>query len=558
MKLRLKVSHIVLGTALAAPLSLCRGDALSDAQAAYVAQGFGMFVHFSMPTAAQYYFTPNQPNSNIFNPYLLDTDQWAATAKSAGMKYIVLTAKHVDGFALWNTAKSTYNASNTTWAAQQAPGQTDIVARFQASCNKYGLGMGLYFNMADFSNGIFDGDNPYLTADVANRPPSYYAAPHDNAYNAAYDVAQIRELVQRYPGVKAIWADTYGWGIPRYKGDDHSIEVNAAVKSVSPSTLMIVNGSPDISDIVTYERTTPGVNNTIPAEVCDYLADNWFYEPFKSSMQPRLTPAQIASTVNTFKQRAASYLLDVTVDRSGLIPQSQVDALVQTGTLLGVTGAPTINARPVRPVTQTLVANPSFEGNAVGSVPSGGWSAAGNVHVVDASTWAAAPGDGNRYALFTPDATRHASGTLSQTIQTIAGQEYMVWFKMGVQGTDTGNVGVRIDASGTPSNEFWVQSDYFKLYPGAIAVPLTDFELLDQVYKFTATSSLTTLSFQDITDYEPPPSGALLDYTSGVNGLALDGISVGQVPEPSTASVAFAATLAFLGRRRRNGKRDIH
>ena len=103
-----------------------------------------------------------------------------------------------------------------------------------------------------------------------------------------------------------------------------------------------------------------------------------------------------------------------------------------------------------------------------------------------------------------------------------------------------------------------MQADDFKFHPGTISDPLTDLELLVQVYKFTATSSLTTLTFQDITDYAQPPSGVLQDYTSGVTGLALDGISVGQVPEPSTAGVAFAATLAVLGRRRRNGKRDIH
>lgn len=547
--------------AAAAAFLLCRAprvraDALSDAEAAYIQQGFGMFIHFNMPTFVGDTNTPNQPNINVFNPYLLNTDQWAATAKAAGMKYIVFTAKHEDGFALWNTPESSYNITNTTWAHEQAAGQADIITRLQASCDKFGINLDLYFSNPDLSNGVYrsgvQGTNA-LTDQPYNLPN-----PHSSDFNIAYETAQIKELIALDPKVNAIWTDNYGRAYPDVS---QFPALDDAVKTGNAGRIFIENGAPyGLSDIQTFERQIVPAGTGVPAETCDTLSQGWFVGP--GDDPPRFTPQQVADTVNLLKSRGANYLLDVQVDRTGMIGQAQVNTLVQTGQLLGVNDAPIIPDRPVRPAANLLnaVSNGTFDPNANGAGNGqigGGWTQHGNVTLTNSAadtvmfdSTNSGPED---FVIFKPDATpsgRAASGEISQTVATVPGQQYYVFFRLGVEATNTGNAGVRVSATGAPSNDFWSQNDAFKFSATYAGNRWVNWAPWDQVYTFTATTDQTTLDFLDITDYNAPAGG--WDYTSDVTGMTLDSVAIAPVPEPVGLAVVFLSGVPMLRRRGRS------
>src|SRR5277367_3560199 len=119
-----------------------RGTPLLELQQRFLDLRFGMFVHFNMATFQdREWGNPTSPASQ-FNPTNLDTDQWAAAAKSANMTWGCLTTKHHDGFCIWPTA--TRSAS-----VKQTPHKIDIVRAYVDSFRKAGLTVALYFSILD-------------------------------------------------------------------------------------------------------------------------------------------------------------------------------------------------------------------------------------------------------------------------------------------------------------------------------------------------------------------------------------------------------------------------
>ena len=127
-------------------------------QAKWADAEIGVIIHFDMQVFEPTYTFRTRwgytPHPSIFNPRELDTDQWIATAKSAGATYAVLVAKHCSGFSLWPTKAHAYSVAATPWRG----GKGDIVADFIASCRKYGIKPGLYASAA--CNAYLRVDNP--------------------------------------------------------------------------------------------------------------------------------------------------------------------------------------------------------------------------------------------------------------------------------------------------------------------------------------------------------------------------------------------------------------
>ena len=132
------------------------------------------------------------PDPSVFNPVELDTDQWIATAKSAGATYAVLVAKHCSGFSLWPTTAHDYNVQASPWR----DGKGDIVADFIRSCRKYGLRPGLYCSAS--TNAYLNVDNP---GKVRSGDPAEQAR-----YNHVVET-QLTELWSNYGEVFYIWFD---------------------------------------------------------------------------------------------------------------------------------------------------------------------------------------------------------------------------------------------------------------------------------------------------------------------------------------------------------------
>ncbi len=173
---------------------------------------FTMFVHFGVNTFTDREWGTGKENPAIFNPTALDTDQWAETAKAAGMKMIILTAKHHDGFCLWPSKFTEHSVKNSPWK----DGKGDIVRELATSCKKYGLKVGVYLSPADLyqiesANGYYGNKStpkkvtiPTIAPTDKKAYPKFEYVLDD--YNT-YFMNQLYELLTEYGPVHEVWFD---------------------------------------------------------------------------------------------------------------------------------------------------------------------------------------------------------------------------------------------------------------------------------------------------------------------------------------------------------------
>jgi alpha-L-fucosidase len=145
---------------------------------------FGVIVHFGTNTFLDREWGDGTADPKVFNPDHVDPDQWARAAKSAGAKYLVLVAKHHDGFALWPTAQTDYSVKNSPWLG----GKGDLVKMTSDAVRKEGMAFGVYLSPWD------------------RHEPRY----KDSAAYDKYYMAEMDELVQNYGPLVEWWLDGAG------------------------------------------------------------------------------------------------------------------------------------------------------------------------------------------------------------------------------------------------------------------------------------------------------------------------------------------------------------
>lgn len=153
----------------------------SAAHLQYYDEEIRMFIHFTVNTFTDVEWGDGTENPSIFNPRALDTDQWAKVAKDNGFGTIILTAKHHDGFALWDSFYTEHDVASSPWRR----GKGDVIAELAASAVKFELGLGLYLSPWDRHEPVY-GDS--------------------GAYNAFY-MGQLQELLSNYGPLREVWFD---------------------------------------------------------------------------------------------------------------------------------------------------------------------------------------------------------------------------------------------------------------------------------------------------------------------------------------------------------------
>lgn len=175
------------------------------------------FIHFGINTFTDREWGDGQEDPRLFRPTALDTDQWCRVLSEAGFRMVILTAKHHDGFCLWQTKTTEHSVASSSWKE----GKGDVVADLAKSCDKYGLKLGLYLSPWDRNH------------------PTYGEG---EAYNEVY-LEQLRELLTHYGRVDEVWFDGANGEGPNGKKQEYDWQaVTSLIKELQPDAITAIMG----------------------------------------------------------------------------------------------------------------------------------------------------------------------------------------------------------------------------------------------------------------------------------------------------------------------------
>ena len=228
---------------------------------------FGMFIHWG-PVAlkgteigwSRGREIPVEEYDNLykqFNPANFDANSWVTVAKAAGMKYIILTTKHHDGFCLWNTRQTDFNIMNS-------PLGRDIVKELAEACRKQGIAFGTYYSTTDWHHPDFPLTSPGGTV---SRPK------YDLDAYTTYLKKQVAELLVNYGPLFVLWFD-----VPQRFDAVRGQGVIDFAHSLQPD-IIINNRTGANGDFDTPEQRVGGFQLDRPWETCMTIANQWAWKP---------------------------------------------------------------------------------------------------------------------------------------------------------------------------------------------------------------------------------------------------------------------------------------
>lgn len=286
------------------------------------------FIHFGLNTFNDREWGYGDTDPKVFNPTNLDCDQWAQTLVKAGMKGVILTAKHHDGFCLWPFEGTDYSVKNSPWKN----GQGNVVKELSEACKKYGLKFAVYLSPWDRHQANY-GTPEYL--------PYFYA--------------QLHDLLTNYGPVFEVWFDGANGGDGWYGGakDIRTIDrknyynyprIYEMLDSIQPQAIIFSDGGPGCRWVGNekgfagatnwsflrkgevhpgYDKSYelqyghPDGNQWVPAECDVSIRPGWFYHPEEDDRVK--SPDRLVDLYYRSVGHNATLLLNFPVDRRGLI-----------------------------------------------------------------------------------------------------------------------------------------------------------------------------------------------------------------------------------------------
>jgi alpha-L-fucosidase len=320
----------------------------SPNQLAWQELEFIAFVHFGMNTFTDREWGEGNEDPALFNPTELDARQWVRVLKDAGMRQVIVTAKHHDGFCLWPTAQTAHGVKASPWRG----GRGDVVGEVAAACREAGLKFGVYLSPWD------------------RHEPSYGDSPRYNAFFGR----QLRELLTNYGEVSEVWFDgacgegpngkrqVYDW--PSYYAVVRELQPQAVIFGMAPDLRWVGTESgtgretewsvvPVAPPVIDLARIRPGPYPVdaayhpqdfagadlgsreklrgaaallwYPAETDVSIRPGWFYHAAEDGHVK--TPAELVDIYFSSVGRNGVLLLNVPPDRRGLINEHDAASL---------------------------------------------------------------------------------------------------------------------------------------------------------------------------------------------------------------------------------------
>lgn len=285
------------------------------------------FIHFNMNTFTNVEWGEGQENPINFNPTNLDCNQWARIAKNAGMKGLILTAKHHDGFALYPSKFTKHTVAKSNWKN----GKGDVVKELSEACKKYGIKFGIYLSPWDRNH------------------PDYGT----EKYNQIYAEMQ-KELLTNYGPIFEFWYDGANGEGPNGKKQIYNWSLfNNTVLKYQPNAIQFSDSGPDIRWIgnergYAYDKTWSPINRKeiypgfpkfdlyrngqqdgthwVSPEVDVSIRPGWYYhadQDLKVKTPDSLMKIYVASV-----GRNSNLLLNIPVDRRGLIHPNDSTSMI--------------------------------------------------------------------------------------------------------------------------------------------------------------------------------------------------------------------------------------
>jgi len=313
----------------------------SPKQQTYQNRQLGAFVHYGPAT-----YTGNSdmlitPEAGVFNPDKLDVEQWVLAAKSFGAEYIVLTAKHHNGFCLWPTETTDYSVKSCPWKN----GTGDIIREFVDAANKHGIAPGVYFSLGDMHQGCHSTPEP-----MGER-----RAVGDREKLLTLVKSQLTELLSNYGVLSTVWFDgaydPFGYdvldsnGVPL--GFDAGNEIAELVHKLQPEAVMHGGTQPDIRwagseqgwapypllNMICSENSPtwvpPRTTGWVPVEADLHTRKVWFWMP--DSDASLRTPEELMDNYYQTIGRGANLLINITPDTSGTVLPCEIETLKKFG-----------------------------------------------------------------------------------------------------------------------------------------------------------------------------------------------------------------------------------
>ena len=313
---------------------------------------FGMFIHwglYAIPARGEWVRSVEKISNEAyqkyfeeFDPVAYDPGAWAKAAKKAGMIYAVLTAKHHDGFCLFDSKLTEYKSTNTKCGR-------DLVREFLEAFRAEGLKVGLYYSLLDWHHEDYPAFGDPFHPMRENE--EYKDRKRDFSRYVDYLHGQVKELLTEYGHIDIMW---YDFSYDNMTGETwRAADLVNMVRQLQPHILIdnrldgsqsIKTGNPFIysGDFASPEQLIPanGVTddsgNPVPWEACITLNNNWGYHSGDKNYK---SPALIIRKLVECASKNGNMLLNVGPDAKGQIPEESLSILEQVGSWMRQNGS---------------------------------------------------------------------------------------------------------------------------------------------------------------------------------------------------------------------------